>query len=190
MVAGPVFWRNISHDDPYKAVIRAYNDWLAEEYCAVAPDLLIGMGVMPITNAEDAIAEMGRTAGARASSSALAERPGLPDPGRRPLGCRDDLDMPVTVHVLLTAPARAPISRPSNTREDPSSCRLRRRFSNSMQFRPAAVGQHRAPGRCSSAIRNSRSLCRDAAGWVPFWSAHGSRTSAMSAGPRRSASSH
>src|SRR3977135_2720864 len=28
LVAGPVFWRNISHDDPYKAVIRAYNDWL------------------------------------------------------------------------------------------------------------------------------------------------------------------
>jgi len=47
MVAGPVFWRNISHDDPYKAVIRAYNDWLAEEYCAVAPDRLFGMGVMP-----------------------------------------------------------------------------------------------------------------------------------------------
>src|ERR1041385_9348813 len=31
MVAGPVFWRNIAHDDPYKAVIRAYNDWLADQ---------------------------------------------------------------------------------------------------------------------------------------------------------------
>src|SRR5262249_58938840 len=58
MVAGPVFWRNISHDEVYKAVIRAYNDWLGEEYCAVAPDRLIGMGVMPITNVDDAIAEM------------------------------------------------------------------------------------------------------------------------------------
>jgi len=28
MVAGPVFWRNISHDEVYKAIIRAYNDWL------------------------------------------------------------------------------------------------------------------------------------------------------------------
>src|SRR5713101_1855993 len=37
MLAGPVVWRNISHDEVYKAVIRAYNDWLAEEYCAVAP---------------------------------------------------------------------------------------------------------------------------------------------------------
>jgi len=52
MVAGPVFWRNIAHDEVYKAVIRGYNDWLAEEYCAVAPDRLIGMGVIPITNVE------------------------------------------------------------------------------------------------------------------------------------------
>src|SRR5258707_2250171 len=58
MVAGPVFWRNISHDDPYKAVIRAYNDWLAEEYCAVAPDRLLGMGVIPQTNISDAVAEL------------------------------------------------------------------------------------------------------------------------------------
>src|SRR5579884_3875800 len=58
MVAGPVFWRNIAHDEVYKAVIRAYNDWLAEEYCALAPDRLIGIGVIPITNVDDAVAEM------------------------------------------------------------------------------------------------------------------------------------
>ena len=50
MLAGPVVWRNISHDEVYKAVIRAYNDWLAEEYCAVAPERLLGMGVIPQTN--------------------------------------------------------------------------------------------------------------------------------------------
>jgi hypothetical protein len=44
MVAGPVFWRNIAHDEVCKAVIRGYNDWLGEEYCGVAPDRLIGMG--------------------------------------------------------------------------------------------------------------------------------------------------
>src|SRR5260221_12782107 len=58
MVAGPVFWRNIAHDEVYKAVIRGYNDWLGEEYCAVAPDRLIGMGVIPVTNVDHAIAEM------------------------------------------------------------------------------------------------------------------------------------
>ena len=58
MVAGPALWRNISHDEPCKAMIRAYNDWLGEEYCLVAPDRLIGLGVMPWTNADDAVAEM------------------------------------------------------------------------------------------------------------------------------------
>ena len=57
-VAGPSLWRNISHDEPYKAVIRAYNDWLGEEYCPVDPDRLIGLGVMPWTNVDDCIAEM------------------------------------------------------------------------------------------------------------------------------------
>jgi len=58
MLAGPVVWRNISHDEVYKAVIRAYNDWLAEEYCAVAPERLLGMGVIPQTNIDDAVAEL------------------------------------------------------------------------------------------------------------------------------------
>jgi len=58
MLAGPVIWRNISHDEVYKAVIRAYNDWLAEEYCSVAPDRLIGMGVIPQTNVDDAVEEL------------------------------------------------------------------------------------------------------------------------------------
>ena len=28
MVAGPALWRNISHDEVYKSMIRVYNDWL------------------------------------------------------------------------------------------------------------------------------------------------------------------
>ena len=38
--------------------MRAYNDWLAEEYCSYAPDRLIGVGVIPITNIADAVAEL------------------------------------------------------------------------------------------------------------------------------------
>ena len=83
MVAGPVFWRNISHDEVYKAVIRAYNDWLGEEYCAVAPDRLFGMGVMPITNVDDAIAEMQHCAKLGLRASSLAPCP-MPRGIRRP----------------------------------------------------------------------------------------------------------
>lgn len=48
----------IRDDDAYHAVVRAYNEWLAEEYCAVAPDRLIGLGVIPQRGVTEAIAEM------------------------------------------------------------------------------------------------------------------------------------
>jgi len=51
-------WRGITDNDPYKAMIHAYNEWLAEEYCSFAPDRLIAMGIIPDTGVDDAIAEM------------------------------------------------------------------------------------------------------------------------------------
>ena len=118
MVAGPVFWRNIAHDEVYKAVIRGYNDWLGEEYCAVAPDRLIGMGVIPITNVEDAIAEMKhcKGSGSRGSCSAPCRAPRAIRRRRttRFWAAALDLEMPVTVHVQLYRTGRAPSSRLSN----------------------------------------------------------------------------
>jgi uncharacterized protein len=52
------FWRGIRDDEPYKAMIWAYNDWLGTEYCAHTPDRLLAMGVIPDTGVDDAIAEM------------------------------------------------------------------------------------------------------------------------------------
>ncbi|MBP60789.1 MAG: hypothetical protein CMJ62_04605 [Planctomycetaceae bacterium] len=57
-VAGPSLWRNITHNEVYKSMIRAYNDWLGEEYCPVDPDRLIGLGLIPWTNVDDAVAEL------------------------------------------------------------------------------------------------------------------------------------
>ena len=37
----------IKDQNAFLAVIRAYNDYLAEEYCAVAPDRLISAGILP-----------------------------------------------------------------------------------------------------------------------------------------------
>ncbi|MGH7810637.1 MAG: amidohydrolase family protein [Candidatus Binatia bacterium] len=45
---GPKFWRRIIDNDAYNAVVRAYNSWLAEDYCATNPDRLIGVGVLPL----------------------------------------------------------------------------------------------------------------------------------------------
>ncbi|MCI0795030.1 MAG: amidohydrolase family protein, partial [Chloroflexi bacterium] len=57
-VAGPSMWRNIKDDDAYKAMIRGYNDWLGKDYCPADPDRLIGMGIIPWTNVDDAVAEL------------------------------------------------------------------------------------------------------------------------------------
>ena len=36
--------RGIRNDDAYNALTQAYNEWLVEEFCSVAPDRLIGVG--------------------------------------------------------------------------------------------------------------------------------------------------
>lgn len=61
-VHGPKFLRLMVNKDKdaYEAFIRAYNDWLALEYCAVAPDRLIGNCLVPETGVEQAINEMKR----------------------------------------------------------------------------------------------------------------------------------
>ena len=74
MQVGPRLWRAIKDEDVYRATVRAYNDWLGEEYCAVSRDRLIGLGVIPWTNVEDAIAELEycSASGSRASTSACS----------------------------------------------------------------------------------------------------------------------
>ena len=58
MQVGPRLWRGMADDDLYRATVRAYNDWLGEEYCPVSRDRLIGLGVIPWTSLDDAIAEL------------------------------------------------------------------------------------------------------------------------------------
>jgi predicted TIM-barrel fold metal-dependent hydrolase len=46
--------------DTYLTLVEAYNTWLGQEFCAAAPDRLIGNAIMPETGVEDAIKEMER----------------------------------------------------------------------------------------------------------------------------------
>jgi len=52
------FLEGIADRDVYCSMIRAYNTWLANDYCAVAPDRLIGNSVTPVSNIDDAVAEI------------------------------------------------------------------------------------------------------------------------------------
>jgi len=61
-VHGPKFLRLMigKNKDAYESFIRAYNDWLALDYCSVAPDRLIGNALVPETGVDAAIAELER----------------------------------------------------------------------------------------------------------------------------------
>jgi predicted TIM-barrel fold metal-dependent hydrolase len=113
--SGPNFWRNIKEDKPYLAVVRAYNDWLAEEYCSVAPDRLIGLGIIPMTKIDDAVAELEhiKKLGLKgAMITAFPNNKGYPTKeDDRFWAASLDMEMPVTVHVELnrTGPRDGPI---------------------------------------------------------------------------------
>ncbi|HZU91604.1 MAG TPA: amidohydrolase family protein [Stellaceae bacterium] len=182
MVAGPVFWRNIAHDEVYKAVIRAYNDWLAEEYCAVAPDRLIGMGVIPITNVDDAVAEMEHCARLGLKGVLLGALPnakGYPTPEDDKFwAAAVDIGMPVTVHVQFyrTGPrATQPTFR--YPKEVPEVMqRLRRPFLEwicNFGLAPAvSIAQLVLSGVFDRFPKLKVFFAETRLGWVPFWLEH------------------
>jgi predicted TIM-barrel fold metal-dependent hydrolase len=61
-VYGAMFLRDKLEDDKdaYVAIVQGYNTFLAEDYCSVAPDRLIGNAIIPESGVDDAIAEMER----------------------------------------------------------------------------------------------------------------------------------
>jgi predicted TIM-barrel fold metal-dependent hydrolase len=103
MQLGPRLWRTMADDEVYRAAVRAYNDWLGEEYCPVSPDRLIGLGVIPWTCLDDAVAELehcarlglkGVTLGVFPSGKSYA----TPEDDRF-WAAALDMRMPLTVHV-------------------------------------------------------------------------------------------
>lgn len=101
--AGPRLWRCITDDDAYKAVVQAYNSWLAEDYCSEAPERLIGLGVLPWTGVEDCIAEMERCTRLGLKAVVLGVFPsgrGYPTPADDKFwAAAVDMQIPVAVHV-------------------------------------------------------------------------------------------
>lgn len=52
------FLEGIKDPDVYRSMIRAYNTFLAYDYCSVAPDRLIGNAVIPISGIDHALEEL------------------------------------------------------------------------------------------------------------------------------------
>lgn len=108
LFAGPHFpgmVRTVKDRAAYHAIIAAYNDWLAQEYCAVAPDRLIGMGLIPISDRDGAIAELEHCKSLGLRGVVLGAFPsGLAYPSAaddRFWAAALDLEMPLTIHVQL-----------------------------------------------------------------------------------------
>ncbi|MET0851741.1 MAG: amidohydrolase family protein [Candidatus Rokuibacteriota bacterium] len=103
MQMGPRLWALMTDADAYRAAVRAYNDWLGEEYCAVSRDRLIGLGVIPWTTVDDAIAELEHCARLGLRGVNLGVFPsgkGFPTPeDDRFWAAAIDMRMPLTVHV-------------------------------------------------------------------------------------------
>lgn len=95
-------WDNIADDDAYLAMWYGYNEFLAKQYAAVAPDRLIPMGVIPRRGIDAAVAELEHCAKLGLKGIVLRSFPS----GKNKLAPEDDrfwaaaidLDMPVTVH--------------------------------------------------------------------------------------------
>jgi len=99
-------WDKISDKSAIPAIFYGYNEFLAKQYCAVAPDRLLAMGVMPTTGLVDAMAELEHCAKLGLKGIVLRSWPN----GSTKLKPEDDrfwaavteMDMPVTVHGLPT----------------------------------------------------------------------------------------
>jgi len=103
---GPKLWRRIEDHDAYTAVVHAYNSWLAEEYCAIAPARLLGVGILPLVNSvADVISELNYCANLGFKTVLLQGFPsGKPYPSEADDMFWDrvlELNMPISVHVDL-----------------------------------------------------------------------------------------
>jgi predicted TIM-barrel fold metal-dependent hydrolase len=54
------FLEGVSDRRIYCSMVQAYNTFLAQDYCSIAPDRLIGCGVVPVSGIDDALNELKR----------------------------------------------------------------------------------------------------------------------------------
>ncbi len=99
------FIENIEDRTAYLAMVHAFNDFLVEDYCSVAPDRLIGNVVIPSTGIDDAVDELKRAKANGMRSVCLSTFPngtGEPSPEDDQFWHTAlDLEMPLTAHAFI-----------------------------------------------------------------------------------------
>ena len=96
---------SIKDKDAYIAILSAYNDFMAQEFCAAAPDRLFFVGLLPNIGADEDIAEMERCAKMGIKSVVLCNFPsGQSFPSKeddRFWAAAVDMGMPICIHTGL-----------------------------------------------------------------------------------------
>jgi predicted TIM-barrel fold metal-dependent hydrolase len=104
---GQIFWE-AKDKELALLCVKAYNDWMIDEWCGAAPDRFIPMIIIPLWDPPAAGKEMERCAAKGARSFTFSENPeplGLPtihDPGRYwdpVMAAAEDTQMVVSMHV-------------------------------------------------------------------------------------------
>ncbi len=111
----PQIWGAVKEmDDPelQLACFKAYNNWMAE-FCAHDPERLIGVGLVPVTGVDDAIAEMQRCVDElKLPTVAIESYPSgdYLNPSKEDdkfWAAARELDIPVSLHLSISVPASA-----------------------------------------------------------------------------------
>ena len=96
--------QGVTEREPAVALCQAVNDWLAA-YCAHDPHRLVGVGTLPMTHPDDAVAEAERCIGELGFRGVwrrperIPATPALHDPAYEPLwSLLEEADLPLAVH--------------------------------------------------------------------------------------------
>lgn len=107
-LAGATFIDEIEDKAYAAALIRAYNDWLVEVWCAADPARLLGAAILPLWDMEASAAEIRRVAARGIKCISLPSSPGsLPgvanfaDPAWEPVwAAMTDTGLPAEIHIV------------------------------------------------------------------------------------------
>jgi predicted TIM-barrel fold metal-dependent hydrolase len=111
LYASPTVWAGVkaTNDEQLRlACFRAYNDWMAE-FTAVSPDRLVGVGLIPNTGVDDAVAELRRCVDLGLRSVAIESYPNgsmsrSDAADDRFWALAEEIGNPVALHATFTFP--------------------------------------------------------------------------------------
>ncbi len=151
------------------ACVRAYNDWLHEEFCAPSNGRLFGAALVPITGVEDAVAEMEYVKKRGLNGVVIGRWPNgsqMPSPADDHFwAAAQEMNMPVCIHVGNAFTVAADATAPLQKMESIALGTLNKCGATSMPIVDSLIGQN-VPGKFP---RLKLSLVEANVGWIPCY---------------------